>query len=83
MTTFTRILVAGLLFSRETQAKERSGLTSTAQSPQAIASFHLTIPQAQIEDLQERLARTRWPEEVPELDWSYGPPVAYLRNVVD
>jgi microsomal epoxide hydrolase len=83
MTTFRQILIAGLLFNREIQAEERTGLTSTAQLLNAIAPFHLTIPQTQIDDLRERLAKTRWPEEAPELDWSYGPPVAYLRNVVE
>ena len=49
----------------------------------AIRPFRIEIPQADLDDLQDRLARTRLPQPAPGDDWSYGTPNAYLREVVD
>lgn len=46
-----------------------------------ITSFRLEIPQAEIDDLQERLARTRWPERETVPDWSQGIPLEYLQEL--
>jgi microsomal epoxide hydrolase len=45
--------------------------------------FTLAIPDAQIADLRDRLARTRWPDEPPLEPWSTGTSVAYLRHLTD
>ncbi len=58
-------------------------MLSSRQVANAITSFQLAIPQALLDDLRERLARTRWPDDAPELDWSYGPPVVYLRDLAE
>jgi pimeloyl-ACP methyl ester carboxylesterase len=34
--------------------------------------FRLDIPQTELDDLQHRLAATRWPDELPGVGWSYG-----------
>jgi len=38
----------------------------------SIQSFKIAIPQATLDDLRERLARTRWPDEVEGAGWDYG-----------
>ncbi|HYZ34940.1 MAG TPA: alpha/beta fold hydrolase [Crenalkalicoccus sp.] len=43
--------------------------------------FTLSVPDAAIADLKERLARTRWPDEAPDAPWSYGTSLAYLRDL--
>jgi pimeloyl-ACP methyl ester carboxylesterase len=48
-----------------------------------IFPFHPDIPQADLDDLRERLARTRWPDELPDVGWSYGVPVDRLRELAD
>jgi epoxide hydrolase len=48
-----------------------------------IRPFRIDIPQSQIDDLRERLARTRWPAEVPGVGWSRGVPLGYLKGLVD
>lgn len=48
----------------------------------AIEPFTLAIPQSQIDDLSERLDRTRWPEKEPVDDWSQGTPLAALQELV-
>ncbi|MFK0252748.1 epoxide hydrolase family protein [Streptomyces sp. NPDC090445] len=44
--------------------------------------FRIDIPQADLDDLRERLARTRWPAETPDTGWTRGAPQGYLRELV-
>jgi epoxide hydrolase len=46
-----------------------------------IRPFRIDIPQASLEDLRGRLARTRWPSELPGAGWSRGVPVGYLKGL--
>jgi epoxide hydrolase len=48
-----------------------------------ITPFRIEVADAQLVDLRERLARTRWPEREPVDDWSQGVPIAYVRNLCD
>lgn len=48
-----------------------------------IRPFRIDIPQADLDDLRERLARTRWPDELSGVGWSYGIPVTYARELAD
>ncbi len=50
---------------------------------EAIHPFRIDIPQAEIDDLHERLARTRWPAPLPGDDWDTGVPVSWLRELTD
>jgi epoxide hydrolase len=50
---------------------------------ETIRPFRLDVPQADLDDLHERLARTRWPAEPPGLGWSHGIPVGYLRELAE
>ena len=45
--------------------------------------FELRVPEADLDDLNARLARTRWPDEAPDSPWAYGTSVAWLRSLVD
>ncbi len=49
----------------------------------AIVPFRIAIPQAEVDDLRERLLKARWPEDEPVADWSQGVPAAKLRALVD
>jgi pimeloyl-ACP methyl ester carboxylesterase len=44
-----------------------------------IRPFRVSIPQADVDDLHERLARTRWPQDLAGVGWDRGVPVDYLR----
>jgi pimeloyl-ACP methyl ester carboxylesterase len=48
-----------------------------------VARFRINVPEAQLEDLADRIARTRWPDELPGVGWSRGVPVGYLREVAE
>jgi len=45
-------------------------------------SFRLHVPETQLADLRQRLARTRFPDEPPLEPWSTGTSLAYLRELV-
>ena len=53
------------------------------RSNTSIRPFRIDIPQSQIDDLRDRLARTRWPDEIPGVGWSRGVPVGYLKELVE
>ncbi|MCG5220393.1 epoxide hydrolase family protein [Streptosporangium sp. KLBMP 9127] len=48
-----------------------------------IRPFRIDIPQADLDDLRDRLARTRWPAVLPGAEWSRGVPVGYLRELAE
>jgi pimeloyl-ACP methyl ester carboxylesterase len=48
-----------------------------------IRPFTIEVPDAAIEDLRDRLARTRWPDAEPVDDWSQGIPLAYTQELCD
>lgn len=45
--------------------------------------FKIDVSDAVLEDLHERLARTRWPEPLDGAGWDYGTDTAYLRELCD
>jgi pimeloyl-ACP methyl ester carboxylesterase len=49
----------------------------------SMRSFTIDIPQATLDDLHARLARTRWPDEVERAGWDYGANLGYLKSLVD
>jgi pimeloyl-ACP methyl ester carboxylesterase len=46
-----------------------------------IRPFRIEVPQAALDDLRERLARTRFPDEIPGVGWSRGVPLDYLKDL--
>lgn len=46
-----------------------------------INPFKINVPQPDLDDLQERLKRTRWPDELPGVGWNYGVPLDYVKDL--
>ena len=46
-----------------------------------VLPFRIAVPQAAVDDLRNRLARTRWPDQSPGDGWSRGVPVNYLKEL--
>ena len=44
--------------------------------------FTLSVPEAALEDLRARLARTRLPDQAPEPAWTYGTDVGWLADLL-
>jgi pimeloyl-ACP methyl ester carboxylesterase len=49
----------------------------------SVQQFEVHIPDTILHDLQERLAHTRWPDEIPDSGWNYGTNLGYLKELVD
>lgn len=47
----------------------------------AIRPFRIDVSDTDLEDLRDRLARTRWTPEIPGQGWQRGVPVDYLRGL--
>ena len=48
-----------------------------------IRPYRISVPQADLDDLRERLARTRWARDLPGAGWERGVPAGYLRELAD
>ncbi|WP_378741989.1 epoxide hydrolase family protein [Nocardia brasiliensis] len=46
-----------------------------------IRPFRIEIPQADLDDLRDRLARTRWIDDLLGVGWERGVPTAYLKEL--
>src|SRR5437867_640243 len=45
--------------------------------------FRIDVPEADHDDLRERLARTRWPEVPEGAGWSMGADATFMRRLAD
>jgi len=48
----------------------------------SISTFSIEVSQAVLDDLQERLQKTRWTDEPAGTGWNYGTNAAYLKELV-
>jgi pimeloyl-ACP methyl ester carboxylesterase len=48
----------------------------------SVRAYTIDVPQATLDDLQERLATVRWPEEVEGVGWEQGTDLAYMQELV-
>jgi hypothetical protein len=54
---------------------------SGAEGNGPIRPYLVDIPEDQIDDLRDRLRRTRWPDAETVDDWSQGIPLAYVQEL--
>jgi len=45
--------------------------------------FTISVPDDVLDDLQERLARVRFPDQLSDVDWDYGTDLAYMQELVE
>jgi pimeloyl-ACP methyl ester carboxylesterase len=48
-----------------------------------IEPFRIAVPEEVLRDLRERIARTRWPDEIRGSGWEHGTSLHYLRDLLD
>ncbi|MFI0449193.1 epoxide hydrolase family protein [Actinomadura sp. 6N118] len=48
-----------------------------------IKPFRIDVPQADLDDLADRLVRTRWPDELPDAGRDYGIPLARVKELAE
>jgi pimeloyl-ACP methyl ester carboxylesterase len=46
-----------------------------------LQQYKIDVPESDLDDLRQRLARTRWPERELVADWSQGIPLEYVQDV--
>src|SRR5215471_4602677 len=44
--------------------------------------FKITVSDETLKDLRDRLARVRWPDEIPGAGWRHGTDLAYMKELV-
>jgi pimeloyl-ACP methyl ester carboxylesterase len=49
----------------------------------SIREFRAEVPQGELDELQRRLDATRWPDQLPEVEWSYGVERERLRDLTE
>jgi pimeloyl-ACP methyl ester carboxylesterase len=65
------------------QAADTNQITSATQNPdETIRPFHVSVPQAQLDDLRKRIADTRWPDKETVDDSSQGIQLARVQELV-
>jgi microsomal epoxide hydrolase len=62
--------------------KQLDNLTNVPPG-EAIRPFKIEVPDAALADLRERLARTRWPDQIPGTGWEYGTELGYLKELCE
>ena len=58
------------------------GPAMPAENEMAIVPFQVEIPQQDLDDLQDRLANTRLPDQIPDTSWEYGTERGYLEELL-
>jgi epoxide hydrolase len=58
-------------------------MTTTDRAGTEVQPFQVDIPDAALDDLRDRLARTRWPHELPGAGWTYGVPLGFLQELAE
>jgi pimeloyl-ACP methyl ester carboxylesterase len=48
-----------------------------------VQPFTINVPDTTLTDLRERLARTRWPDELPHAGWDYGSNLSFVKELVE
>jgi epoxide hydrolase len=56
---------------------------TAAPAATELRPYRVEIPQADLDDVAARLSRTRFPDELSGVGWSYGVPLGYVRELVD
>lgn len=80
MKTFTNTtskMITGVMLLFTTTA-----IAQTTPATDSIRPFHVNIPQAEVDDLHQRIASTRWPEKETVTDRSQGVSLEQMQGIV-
>ena len=66
-----------------TPARSRRRTAPARPTITAVRPFRIEVPEADLADLRDRLARTRWPEPATVGGWTQGVPLDYARDLCE
>ncbi len=75
------LALAGITAGTTFQAPPLFAANSLKECYSMAKPFQIAVPEAALDDLNRRLAATRWPEALPNRDWKYGTDPTYLREL--
>jgi hypothetical protein len=58
-------------------------MTEAKGTDEEVRPFRIEVPEADLNDLRNRLARTRWPDELPNAGWDYGVPLGAVKELAE
>ena len=64
-----------------TAGLSRLGKAQTMANQDSIKLFKIEVSEEVLKDLRERLARTRFPDQLEDVGWSYGTDLSYLKEL--
>ena len=84
VTALLLALVSGATsgLAQTSQPSPNAAARSASTGSEAIVPFKIQVPEETLRDLKARLARTRFPDEIPATGWDYGTDLAYLKSLV-
>ena len=59
-----------------------SGAVLSAENDMSIVPFRVNVPDSALDDLQNRLANTRLPDQIPQTSWEYGAELGYVEELL-
>jgi pimeloyl-ACP methyl ester carboxylesterase len=81
MLSTLRYMTSNDLTSQQTATPTVVATDAGAATDARIRPYRISVPQADLDDLRERLARTRWARDLPGAGWERGVPTSYLREL--
>ncbi len=80
-----RNITRGALLALLLAAAGVAPLSGQAATPagEAIVPYRINVPDAVLRDLKDRLARTRFPDQLQNVGWDYGTDPGYLKPLVE
>lgn len=77
-----QLAVIGSVFALASCGRDASDMSGTPVAADAIRPFTIAVADSVLADLDERLARTRLPDDGPGAPWEYGTDRAYLEGLL-
>src|SRR5206468_3225788 len=63
--------------------EEEVAMTEAKGTDEEVRPFRIEVPEADLDDLRDRLARTQWPDELPGAGCGYGVPLAEVKQLAE
>jgi len=80
--TFLVLVLIGIVVAQGHADPQRGSAPSPTAGRDAIVPFRIQVSDAVLADLKQRLARTRFPDEIRGAGWDYGTDLTYLKTLV-